>query len=37
MKRAPFAFRELAVQIGGQPSVDFVVNGWHMSSPLKPK
>jgi hypothetical protein len=35
MKRAPFVIRKLAVQIGGQPVVNFVVDRCHTFSPLK--
>ena len=35
VKRAPFVIRKLAVQIGGQPGVDFVVNRRHTFNPLK--
>ena len=33
MQRAPFAIRKLAVQIGGQPVVNFVVDRCHRFSP----
>ena len=35
VKRAPFVVGKLAVQIGGQPGVDFVVNRRHTFNPLK--
>jgi len=35
VKGAPFAVRKLAVQIGSEPAVEFVVNGCHTSSALK--
>jgi hypothetical protein len=35
VKPAPFAIRKLAVQIGGQPCVDFVVDCRHTFNPLK--
>ena len=33
MQRAPFVIRKLAVQIGGQPVVNFVVDRCHRFSP----
>jgi hypothetical protein len=35
VKRGPFVIRQLAVQIGGQPCVDFLVNLCHTFSPLR--
>ena len=35
MQRAPFVIRKLAVQIGGQPVVNFVVDRCHRFNPLK--
>jgi hypothetical protein len=35
VKRAPFVTRQFAVQIGGQPCVDVVVNRCHTFSPLR--
>ena len=35
MKRGLFVTRQFAVQIGGQPCVDFVVNRCHTFSPLR--
>ena len=35
VKRTSFIIRKLAVQIGGQPAVDFVVNRCHTFNPFK--
>src|SRR5436190_23506926 len=35
VKCAPFVIRKVAVQIGGQPAINFVVDRCHTFSPLK--
>jgi hypothetical protein len=35
VKHASFVVGKLAVQIGGEPVVDFVVDGCHKSNPVR--
>ena len=37
VEHASFVVGKLAVQIGGEPVVDFVVDGCHKSNPVRPE